>query len=446
MTNTKSRNHAIDFLKGIAILAVVLYHLGISKFGYLGVDIFFVISGYLVSLGLVKNFSQDRFSFLGFLNSRLSRLWPGLILISAVALTLGWYFMMPIHFKLNCESVVGTITFTNNFVQYITTGDYWTSANEFKPLMHTWYIGVLMQFYIVFPIIFFIAKRFAKQWLNATFYALTVLCFLSIALYLSPIMSESQDFYMLPTRFFELGFGGMLALVIRGNDNSKSLRTFLFCIFTLLAFVFIFGPSVSAIKLRLTIITAISLVLIGLSNLFAFNTVVRKALLPISFLGVASYSIYLSHQVFFAFYRYIVNNIFTPFTYLCVLLGSLIIGILLYFAFEKPLSQFVSKGVKRMYLLNTICLGLAVILVVASLRYYKQDGLVRNIPELGLYVGENNMTPEEYNQAPHSLNLDFEDNGKKNILVIGDSFGRDWVNILLEASVDSIFNISYLST
>ena len=96
-----------------------------------------------------------------------------------------------------------------------------------------------------------------------------------------------------------------------------------------------------------------------------------------------------------------------------------------------------------MYLLNTICLGLAVILVVASLRYYKQDGLVRNIPELGLYVGENNMTPEEYNQAPHSLNLDFEDNGKKNILVIGDSFGRDWVNILLEASVDSIFNISY---
>lgn len=147
MTNTKSRNHAIDFLKGIAILAVVLYHLGISKFGYLGVDIFFVISGYLVSLGLVKNFSQDRFSFLGFLNSRLSRLWPGLILISAVALTLGWYFMMPIHFKLNCESVVGTITFTNNFVQYITTGDYWTSANEFKPLMHTWYIGVLMQFF-----------------------------------------------------------------------------------------------------------------------------------------------------------------------------------------------------------------------------------------------------------------------------------------------------------
>lgn len=122
MIKLYARNHIIDFLKGISIISVILYHLGVSEFGYLGVDVFFVISGYFVALGLTKNFSQGEFSYLSFFNKRLSRLWPGLILISAISLGLGYYFMLPLHYKLNCESVIGTITFTNNFVQYITSG------------------------------------------------------------------------------------------------------------------------------------------------------------------------------------------------------------------------------------------------------------------------------------------------------------------------------------
>lgn len=153
------RNITIDILKGFAIIAVVLYHLGISQYGYLGVDVFFVISGYLVAIGMSKNFDQNTFSYWQYLNKRLARLWPGVVLISTVAFVLGWFFMMPQHFKLNCESIVGSLTYTNNFVQYITGGDYWTTANEFKPLMHTWYIGILMQYYLIFPLIFIIAKK-----------------------------------------------------------------------------------------------------------------------------------------------------------------------------------------------------------------------------------------------------------------------------------------------
>lgn len=444
MISTQSRNHAIDILKGISIIAVILYHLGVSEFGYLGVDIFFVISGYLVVLGLAKNFSQDRFSFWSYLNKRLSRLWPGLILISAISLIIGWQFMMPLHYKLNCESVIGTLTFTNNFVQYITGGDYWTTANEFKPLMHTWYIGILMQFYIIVPIIFIVAKRYTKQWIKTVFYTLSALSFLSLILYLSTLMSESQDFYMLPTRFFELGGGGLLALAMIDNaNNSKSLRAYFFCILLLLSIILIFGTAIGAMKLRLTIITALSILMVGCSNYFNIPSKLQKILLPISYLGIASYSLYLSHQVFFAFYRYIVNNIFTPATYLLVLLASLVIGILLYIVFEKPLSLYISKRASNMYRVNGICLILVIILSIVAFHYYKHNGLVRDVPELGLYINGNNQTPDQYNNWPYSLNQEFEDNGRKNILVIGDSFGRDWVNILYEAGVDSIFNISY---
>jgi len=96
-----------------------------------------------------------------------------------------------------------------------------------------------------------------------------------------------------------------------------------------------------------------------------------------------------------------------------------------------------------MYRVNGICLILAIILSIVAFHYYKHNGLVRDVPELGLYINGNNQTPDQYNNWPHSLNRDFEDNGRKNIFVIGDSFGRDWVNILYEAGVDSIFNISY---
>ena len=180
---SKGRNISLDIIKGIAIIAVVLYHLGVSKNGYLGVDLFFVISGYLVARSIMKNFGQDKFSYWSYLNKRISRLWPGLILISAIALGLGWVFMMPMHYKLDCEAVVGTNFFVNNVVQCLTAGNYWDSANEYKPLMHTWYIGILVQFYLIFPLIFIIAKKFSRQWKAASFYIMVVLSLLSILLY-----------------------------------------------------------------------------------------------------------------------------------------------------------------------------------------------------------------------------------------------------------------------
>lgn len=439
------RNISLDILKGLAIIAVILYHLGISAYGYLGVDLFFVISGFLATAGLVKNFSEDRFSYWKYLNKRVSRLWPGLVLISAVSLILGWLLMMPLHFKLDCESVIGTLTYTNNFVQYITGGDYWTSANEFKPLMHTWYIGILMQFYVIIPVIFIITKRYTHQWLRNSVYLLAALTLLSLFLYVSQLMTESQDFYMLPSRFFELGAGGLLAIVcVSQEENVRSMtRPLCFSMLLVFASFLMFGSGIGDMKLRLVVTVALSIAMVGYSNYFSISPTLRRILSPISFLGVASYSLYLSHQVFFAFYRYAVNSVFTLTTYLWILAATIAVGILLYYLFEKPISSYISKKRNNLYIVNIICVAAAIPLSVVSFYYYRQNGLVRDIPELSLYVGENRQTPEEYNHAPHGLNKDFEKNGRKNIFIIGDSFGRDWANILCEAGVDSVMNISY---
>lgn len=446
MIKLYARNHIIDFLKGISIISVILFHLGVSEFGYLGVDVFFVISGYFVALGLTKNFSQEKFSFWYYINKRLSRLWPGLVMISGVSLILGWRFMMPFHFKLDCESVIGTLTFTNNYIQYITSGGYWIPDNEFKPLMHTWYIGILMQFYIILPIIFIIAKRCFTHWKKIVFYTLTGLSLLSLIGYLSTFWTETQNFYLLPSRFFELGSGALLALVITNKDADATKggsKTFLFSISLILTCVFIFSSGIDAMKLRLTFVVAITILMVACSHYISVPLKVQKCILPLTFLGVASYSLYLSHQIFFAFYRYIINSLFNLTTSLWILTAAIAIGILIYFLFEKPLSQYISRGKKNIYRLNVISLVLAIALSAIGYYYYHQNGLMRDIPELDLYLGANNQTPEEYNSYPFRLNSDFENNERENILVIGDSFGRDWVNILREAGIDSVYNISY---
>lgn len=442
--NSKGRNISLDIIKGIAIIAVVLYHLGVSKYGYLGVDLFFVISGYLVARSIIKNFVQDNFSYWSYLNKRISRLWPGLILISAVALGLGGVFMMSLHYKLACEAVVGTNFFVNNIIQYITSGDYWEAANEYKPLMHTWYVGILVQFYLIFPLIFIIAKKFSCQWKRCSFYITAVLSLLSIMVYVSPLMTDTQDFYLLPGRFFELGVGSMLALLLMQEDDNQTNVYFLsFVVLLCFALAVVFGWEINVIKLRLITVVFAAVLLVGFSNHFSISPALQKVLYPLSFLGVASYSLYLSHQVFFAFYRYVVNSLFTTYTYVWVLLASLVIGIAMYFLFEKPISNYISKKSTNMYKVNVACLVLAIAISTIAVYYYRQDGMVRDIPELGLYVGQNNQTPGQYNDAPRQLNIDFPNNGKKNIYVIGDSFGRDFVNILQAAGVDSVMNISY---
>ena len=184
----------IDALKGLSIIAVVLYHIGLLKSGYLGVDVFFVINGFLIIPGLCNKIGADEFNYFAFLKKRVTRLLPMVVLASIACLIIGYFGMLPDNFENLAESVVASNLFSENILSAITTKNYWNAANDYKPLMHMWYVGVLFEFYLVFPVILLIARwfvgRMRVQSKNFLPHIVAGICLFSLIVYLLPYFSE----------------------------------------------------------------------------------------------------------------------------------------------------------------------------------------------------------------------------------------------------------------
>lgn len=174
-----SRVRFIDVLKAVAIIAVVFYHAGYLTYGYLGVDMFLVINGYFITMSLEKKWSSIDCSggehsffsgYVSFLWSRIIRLLPVLLIACLACMVWGYFVMLPDEYENIGESVVATNLFSNNILQSIVSKDYWNLDNNYKPLMHTWYVGVLIEFYVVYYIIYYLAKKYTSQyrWLNVS--------------------------------------------------------------------------------------------------------------------------------------------------------------------------------------------------------------------------------------------------------------------------------------
>ena len=147
----------INGLRALAVLPVLFFHAGLSGFsgGFLGVDVFFVISGFLITSNIIKSQSNGAFSIVSFYGKRARRILPPLILTLLVTLILSFIFMLPYDLKNLGQSLVATSFGANNILLYLTSG-YWSLAAEFKPLYHTWSLGVEEQYYIIIPIVFII--------------------------------------------------------------------------------------------------------------------------------------------------------------------------------------------------------------------------------------------------------------------------------------------------
>jgi len=423
----------IDGIRSIAVLAVIIFHFGYLPNGYLGVDIFFVISGYLITSISFRDALANKFSIIQFYLRRTRRIIPLVLFTSTTALVVGLFVMLPDDLENLSQSLIATNFFANNILQLITTRDYWDVVNEYKPLMHSWSLAVEEQFYIIFPILFIIFSGKKTKWI---FPILLVITLISVILFFLS-EDEAAKFYLIQFRFFELSLGGLGALLFRGKYIDNRIKPLFILI---LLFIFIYNVGLSSdVKLFLTLIATLGLLLESdKTNRIASFVLENKIMVSI---GKISFSLYMWHQIVLAYTRYFIFESYSVLQAVFIFIFIVVISTLSYFFIEEPFRN--KNRVKTSLLLFSISI-MFLFSTGISFYVYTRSGVIRDVPELGIDKEnvELNMH-SKYNAIIYELNQNFSKNDKIKILIIGNSFARDWANVLLQSKFKSKIEISY---
>ena len=442
------RISSLDALKGIAIIAVILYHVGYVKFGYLGVDVFLVIAGYLSIHGMcgIMPGNGGGKSYLSYIIKRLARLWPVLLVASLVSIVWGYFWMLPDDYENLAQSVAASDLFANNILQCITTKNYWDVVNEFKPLMHTWYLGVVFEFYLVMPLLLIIGKKCFPNAENIAERVVTIVTICSFLLFLLTCFRQEQKFYYLPFRFFEMGMGCWLALVQQKVATVKNSSFHLFgggvLLFLLLLLIFV-DVDVLQADSRLILCVLLTLVMLVMMPVIDCSKLCVLTSNPVLvFLGRSCYSIFIWHQIVLAFMRYSYSDKFGFGNFMIFLVITIGLSCVTYFLIEKKFIQKCKSSHVVMVSAVVCCLSIA-----CSLWIYVRAGVMKDIPELDIRMDNvHRGMHAEYCDRGYQFDKDFKEKNKQHWLVVGDSFGRDFVNVLVEMGITDSVEISYIFT
>ncbi len=208
----------IDGLRALAILPVVLFHAGVPSVsgGFVGVDVFFVISGFLITSLIQREIAENRFSYLSFWERRARKLLAPIVAVTVITLLVGWFMLMPEDLRYLGQSVAGIALFGSNLVFWKKSG-YFAAEDETIPLLHSWSLAVEEQYYLVFPALLFLLARTRPQTRSLWILAIAVIS-LGLSAFWTRISPDSA-YYLLPSRGFELMIGALLAL-----NPPKSVR------------------------------------------------------------------------------------------------------------------------------------------------------------------------------------------------------------------------------
>jgi peptidoglycan/LPS O-acetylase OafA/YrhL len=426
----------IDGVRMIAVTAVLLFHSVGLPFGYLGVDVFFVISGFLITGIIYRETEQNRFSVASFYMRRVRRILPLTLTAITASLVLGLCWMLPDDLENLAQSIIATNFCANNILQILTTKNYWDVVNEFKPLMHTWSLGVEEQYYLLYP--FFIAPL-ARRGVAPL---ITVLSFLAGASFLAFSFFPSPDyekFYLIHFRFWELAVGGIAAVLVHGRHlHWKWAKTG--ALVALLAVMVVPVPNLSAdFRLVLAVVfTTMLLSLRGTPQELASRFLEHRLAVNI---GKISFSLYIWHQIVLAFARYAWVE---QFDWLSLSIAALLtcgLSVVSYHFIEQPFRN--PNRITTRIVFSV--LGLAFILTTTTaFALYTRAGVIHDVPELGISANAAQRGMHgAYNDRINHLPRKFQTPDKIRVLVIGDSFARDWANVLLESPFASSLEIIY---
>ncbi|WP_343584967.1 acyltransferase family protein [Herbaspirillum sp.] len=286
----------IDGLRAVAVLSVVLYHAGIGAVpgGFVGVDIFFVISGYLISTIIFHDLETGKFSLGRFYERRIRRIQPALVVMALLTAALCAVAFVPMDFKLFAQSVGATVLFSSNIYFYLKSG-YFDPLAETKPLLHTWSLAVEEQYYLLFPLLALLLWRHARRHLAGVLAALALASF-AFSVWQARA-APTAAFYLPFDRVWELLAGALLASGAVPPARSAALRTLLGCVglAAMLAAVFLFSPHdvFPGERALLPCLGAALLIHAGQGGSAGANALLSTR--PMVFTGRISYSLYLWH-------------------------------------------------------------------------------------------------------------------------------------------------------
>ena len=380
----------IDGLRGIAIILVVLFHISqgwksmenIFHAGFIGVDIFFVISGFLISTIIFKSLENNNFIFFEFYSKRIKRLFPSLIVVLTASILFGYFFLFPADFESLGKHVLGSALYINNFFLWKEAG-YFDVAAELKPFLHLWSLAIEEQFYILWPLLIYICFKLKKGLLPA----IIVLGFSSFAFHLYFLtVNHNSAFYFPHLRAWELLIGSLIAYLdiffkINNKNNStlflgfkyKNLQSFIGLILIFLGLLFIRDPKYFPGWMALIFPVMGAALIIHSSNDAWVNRNIFSNKVLVWF-GLISYPLYLWHWPLLAFERIIEGKLVHHDTKLLILFLSIFLAALTFYFIEQPIRR--SSRINSIYLLVGI-----LIIGCLSLFIFKSNGLPSRFPK-----------------------------------------------------------------
>lgn len=424
----------INGLRAIAVIAVVLFHFKPSWLsgGFAGVDVFFVISGFLMTGIIVRGIEKNDFSILRFYVARANRIIPALAVLCLVLLVFGWFYLTPLDYRTLGKHTTGSIGFVSNIL-YRGESGYFDASSLEKWLLHTWSLSVEWQFYMVYPIVLLgIRKLFSAKAIKPAVITLTVIGFILcvVITYNSP----TAAYYLLPARVWEMTIGGVAYLYpIKGSDRQKKFLEIVGIAFIVGSYFTISsGTPWPGYFALFPVLGSFFVILAQRNNSFITGNIVFQKV------GLWSYSIYLWHwPLVVAIYYFSLNEMFV---YLGIAV-SILLGFLSYKYIERIRFSSYFTGFfsylkfKPLYFVFAIGFFGSVIYLLNGLELRSNNNLYSFAEERKRLQGNFGLSP--ICDDSFTLSPDCRTSDEPEILIWGDSYSMHLVNGILSSNPDA---------
>jgi peptidoglycan/LPS O-acetylase OafA/YrhL len=377
----------IDGLRALAVLPVILFHAGFELFsgGFVGVDVFFVISGYLITTIIISELAEGKFSIVNFYERRARRILPALFFVMAACLPFAWLWLTPGDLIDFGQSFIAVSTFSSNVLFWIESG-YFDTAAELKPLLHTWSLAVEEQFYILFPIFLILTWRLGVKWILIVL-AIVFFISLNLAVWGTQFAAHpkiiSGTFFLLPTRGWELLVGVFTAFYLKYNTHLKShtvnqilsLLGFGMIAYSIMAFDKT-TPFPSLYALIPTIGTGL-VILCAVPKTIIYKLLSLRLIVGI---GLISYSAYLWHQPLLAFARHKVLGDVAQLHLITLCITSLIMAWFSWRFVEQPFRS--RTDFSRNFVFRFSIVGMIIFLLIGINTHFS-NGFINRLSDEG---------------------------------------------------------------